>query len=441
LLAISSIGITFSQVIPDSDAYLGQTPPGTVRQKFNLSVISGCFASDRIAISPDGKEIYYSEIRGFSWTNYTVRYFKYSNGAWSTSQTLFENYLAPALSTDGNRLYLEAYSNNYTSHFSERNSSGWNTPTLSVFLTNPVNQHYLQVTNSGEYYSSSTNSIKWLGGGDFYISRDESYIILASPNKGGYGNADLFISYRKNDASWTNPKNLGQTVNSSDWDFGPYVSADNKYLFYSSGNLTTNLAVYWVRVDNIIDSLKRTNFIPYVKTKMKNQTGKVGESFTFTIPDSTFIDDDGNSTLTCDVTSRLPAWLSFDPETNRFDGIPTETGTLNITVKAIDPEGASASNSFSLKIEKASGSPDQPFEQSFRLFPNPAKELINLSFGTAVYKEAFVSITNIIGKEVYSVIYRGNSSATIDLSGHSAGLYFLKIDIDGDVIIKKIVLE
>ena len=145
----------------------------------------------------------------------------------------------------------------------------------------------MQITNIGNYYTSSANSVGGLGGmdiskliitatdtivkslglplnsagneGDFFISKDESFIIFASPNRGGFGGPDLFISFRKSDDTWTSPINLGSSINTPNWDFGPYVTVDNKYLFYTSGFDIASFHIYWVRFDNLIDSLKTSN--------------------------------------------------------------------------------------------------------------------------------------------------------------------------------------
>ena len=100
--------------------YLGQLPPGNIPKVFNLAVNSGCFAAERIAISSDGKEIYYSELKDLNWDQYCVKYYSYSNGHWNEPYVLFENYMAPALSTKGNQLYIESYSKNKSSYYSMR---------------------------------------------------------------------------------------------------------------------------------------------------------------------------------------------------------------------------------------------------------------------------------------------------------------------------------
>jgi len=84
---------------------------------------------------------------------------------------------------------------------------------------------------------------------------------------------------------------------------------------------------------------------------------------------------------------------------------------------------------------------NQPLEQSFRLFPNPAKDKIYLSFGTADFNNANISIIDRIGKEIFSGIIHSSSMATIDLPGNPTGIYFFRLSIDGEVINKKIILE
>lgn len=82
--------------------------------------------------------------------------------------------------------------------------------------------------------------------------------------------------------------------------WGPYVTPDNKYLFYTTGTKPdySDVNVYWVRVDGLIDSLKKTNIPPYAKHKIKSPTGIIGLSYNYTIPDDTFFDEDGNNSFT-----------------------------------------------------------------------------------------------------------------------------------------------
>ena len=49
----------------------------------------------------------------------------------------------------------------------------------------------------------------------------------------GVGRCDLYTSHL-HDSVWQNPVNLGRTVNSSEWESQPFVSADGRYLLFSS---------------------------------------------------------------------------------------------------------------------------------------------------------------------------------------------------------------
>jgi len=53
----------YAQTIPSDRTYLGQIPPERIPERFELSVNPGSFAAERIAISNDGKEIYYTEVK------------------------------------------------------------------------------------------------------------------------------------------------------------------------------------------------------------------------------------------------------------------------------------------------------------------------------------------------------------------------------------------
>jgi Ca2+-binding RTX toxin-like protein len=83
----------------------------------------------------------------------------------------------------------------------------------------------------------------------------------------------------------------------------------------------------------------------------------------FTLPESLFTDPDGDS-LTYSVTlsdgSPLPAWLSFDSATRVLSGTPenADVGNLNLQVTATDPEGLSASQTFTLTVENANDAPE-----------------------------------------------------------------------------------
>jgi hypothetical protein len=367
------INTGFAQSIPADSLYIGQIPPGNVPKRFNLLVNKGYFAAERIAISNDGSEIFYSQIKGYyPNTGESIRRYSYSQGKWSGPSILFDGYAAPSLSVNSDTMYFEK---EFKTYISAKNSSAWSNP--KWIMTNLDSAHYCQSTLSGNYYISSrpatgAGSGDWckalingadttafsLGrplntGGenlDFFVARDESFMIVTTY-------LGLGISYRKKDGNWTNPRNLGPQINFGLGMWGPYVTDDNKYLFYSTGTKEdySDVGVFWVRIDGLIDSLKLTNLSPYIKISIKTQTAYAGQQFSFTLPDNIFFDEDSNLPLAYSATladgNKLPSWLSFNPAARTFSGIPTDTGELSIKVIVTDGDKGSAFCPFKIIVK------------------------------------------------------------------------------------------
>lgn len=65
-----------------------------------------------------------------------------------------------------------------------------------------------------------------------FIAPDESYIIWDGEREGGYGDSDMYISFKQADGSWGAAINFGDTINTDGEDGGGYVTPDGKYLSY-----------------------------------------------------------------------------------------------------------------------------------------------------------------------------------------------------------------
>ena len=92
-----------------------------------------------------------------------------------------------------------------------------------------------------------------------FIAPDESYLIWDSEREGGYGESDLYISFRQEDDSWGPAINMGPQVNSDKDDFYASVTPDGKYLMFdrtiSNSEEHTNVDIYWVDAQ-VIEELK-----------------------------------------------------------------------------------------------------------------------------------------------------------------------------------------
>ncbi len=97
------------------------------------------------------------------------------------------------------------------------------------------------------------------------------------------------------------------------------------------------------------------NDAPVVATAIADQTGSEGTAWSFTVPETSFADVDGD-TLAFSATladgSALPAWLTFDAASRTFSGTPPQgsAGQVAVTVSATDGLLA-AEDSFVLTVE------------------------------------------------------------------------------------------
>jgi len=74
-----------------------------------------------------------------------------------------------------------------------------------------------------------------------FISLDGSYLIFEVVDKpGGFGGGDMYISLKQSDGSWGNPKNMGETFNSSRNDCYPCLSPERQFFFFMSDRRTRN---------------------------------------------------------------------------------------------------------------------------------------------------------------------------------------------------------
>ena len=76
-------------------------------------------------------------------------------------------------------------------------------------------------------------------------------------SKDGYGGSDLYISFRQKDGSWGPAINMGDKVNSDNWDAYASVTPDGKYILFNRGidEDNENVDIYWVDA-KIIETLR-----------------------------------------------------------------------------------------------------------------------------------------------------------------------------------------
>jgi hypothetical protein len=293
------------------------------------------------------------------------------------------------------------------------------------------------VYDNGSYspvYLNEINSsyFEW----DPYIPEDESYIIFKSDRHSNDYEMDLYISYRKEDGSYTNPKGLGSKINTPEQEDCGNLTPDGKYFIFARGSSTQNTVdLYWVS-SGFIDSLKLTNYVPYVKNPIPNQTVYIDSLFEYTIPDSVFFDDDGNETFTISVEGELPEWLYYEEETTTLFGTPLTEETESITVTATDNAGASVSDIFTLIVRDVTSADAKTISDNMvSVYPNPADRDIRIKLD---------DVNRITDYQIISrnglLLKQGElNSGIIDISDLKKGIYLIKLKT-GETEISRMIL-
>jgi len=70
------------------------------------------------------------------------------------------------------------------------------------------------------------------------LSPDNRALYFSSKRTGGFGGADLYVSYRDAQGKWGEAINLGPTINTIGDEQAPFIHADNQTLYFTSNGLT-----------------------------------------------------------------------------------------------------------------------------------------------------------------------------------------------------------
>jgi Tol biopolymer transport system component len=109
-------------------------------------------------------------------------------------------------------------------YFASNRDGGWD-----IYVSKYVNGRYA----APEKLSDAINSE--FGDWDPFLAPDESYMIFGSNGRSdGFGESDLYISFRNEDGTWTKSENMGSVINTPYREVDPVVSPDGKYIFFRS---------------------------------------------------------------------------------------------------------------------------------------------------------------------------------------------------------------
>ena len=257
LLVLATVSIGFNSYSKDNtpasqDRYFGEKPPGLTPKLFDPKKVSPDGRFEGGSFSPDMTEFYFSRKNG----KYKARTFfviRHENNRWGEESETDIRW--PQFSADGQKMYGGKW-------YRVRSQSGWSdVKNQGEFLKHQA--HGISLSASGNYYFATykkednghgnleysrlvdgkheapvklgdeINSGKWIA--HPYIAPDESYLMWDVVREDGYGQADIYISFRHQDGSWLPAKNMGPIINTELQESSPRVTHDGKYLFFSRG--------------------------------------------------------------------------------------------------------------------------------------------------------------------------------------------------------------
>lgn len=215
--------------------------------------------------TPNGKSLLYAQSIPDTNRLYITDIWKLEkvNGNWS-----FPEKLQTPLSSIS-REATASMTNDGTIYFSSnRNCEGKeNCFSADIFNTRLVDNKYQSIEELSALNSPNDEE-------SIFISPKEEYIIFCR-NTNNETFVDLYISYRDYNNKWTEPELLDSTINSKDWDRRPFVSIDNRFLFFTrleiEGFNLIESDIYWVNTSKV--------FKPFVYNPPPDITLQVGEKF------------------------------------------------------------------------------------------------------------------------------------------------------------------
>mgnify|MGYP001588044286 CR=1 FL=1 len=178
-----------------------------------------------VQISPDGQMMLFSTFKdyegkpeGFNFNIWTSTLMK---GKWQEPQPL-----GSPISSEGNEFY-PVMTNNRNIYFNS--DKGGNS---DIYVSRFLDGKYQEPQRLPDHINSSEREA------DAFVSQDESFMIFVRVDQPeGFGNSDLYISFRNSDNQWSDPVNMGADVNSDLVAGSPSITPDNQYWIFPSGRV------------------------------------------------------------------------------------------------------------------------------------------------------------------------------------------------------------
>ncbi len=230
--SIDAIGISDSKVPMEAKINLAENiQEGIIPERLGDNV-NTTSKELRPLTSPDGKELYFSRRNhpdnvGGASDNEDIWVSKLDTvtGEWGKAENLSKpinnkhpNFVS-AITPDGKSVML-VLGNKYKENgkmaagvsISTRIEDGWSVP-KNFSIENDYN------------YSPKAN---------YFIANNRKVLIMSVERDDSYGDRDLYVSFFREDSTWSDPVNMGPVINTAAEESSPFLAADDKTLYFSS---------------------------------------------------------------------------------------------------------------------------------------------------------------------------------------------------------------
>ncbi len=79
-----------------------------------------------------------------------------------------------------------------------------------------------------------TNNYNLQPKGNYFLTNNRLTLLMSVERKDSYGDRDLYVSFMNQDSTWTEPLNLGNVVNTAAVESSPFLDTDNRTMYFSS---------------------------------------------------------------------------------------------------------------------------------------------------------------------------------------------------------------
>jgi outer membrane protein OmpA-like peptidoglycan-associated protein len=73
---------------------------------------------------------------------------------------------------------------------------------------------------------------------EYFLANNRKSLLLAIQRNDSHGDRDLYVSFSKPDGTWSTPLNLGENINTAGIELTPFLAADDRTLYFSSNGFS-----------------------------------------------------------------------------------------------------------------------------------------------------------------------------------------------------------